>query len=89
MHLRLARSCAEPTTLCCWRAAEACGKLTTSESGTNLYDISVEAVVALGDLLALNPTLPTGSTVRPGTQLAKPCYASNPPKFFGRCPSQD
>lgn len=53
---------------------------------TNLYDISVEASVALGDLLELNPGLQAGTIIAPATQLAHPCYASDAPTYFGAHP---
>lgn len=55
----------------------------TSNVTSNLYDISVEASVALGDLLSLNPTIKTATPIDPGTQLVRPCYASDAPTYFG------
>lgn len=63
--------------------AEVCGKLVTSNVTSNLYDISVEASVALGDLLSLNPTIKTATPIDPGTQLVRPCYATDAPTYFG------
>ena len=65
------------------RAAAACGKLVTTSAEINVYDISVEAGVALRDLLSLNPAIVPDSSLAPGTQLARPCYTSGAPTYFG------
>ena len=48
-----------------------------------MYDISVEAGVALRDLLSLNPVIVPDTSLAPGTQLARPCYVSGAPTYFG------
>ena len=70
-----------PVPLCC--AAAACGKLVTTSAEINVYDISVEAGVALRDLLSLNPVIVPDTSLEPGTQLARPCYVSGAPTYFG------
>ena len=67
-------------------AAEVCGKLVTAKTEGNLYDLSVEASVALGDLLALNTGVQAGTVITVATQLARPCYYSDPPTYFGAFP---
>jgi len=63
--------------------ATACGGLTTTAESTNLYDISVEAEVALGDLLALNAGQNGGAPVPTGTTLVRPCYSNGGPEYLG------
>ena len=63
--------------------AKACGGLTTTAESTNLYDISVEAEVALGDLLALNAGEDSGAPVPTGTTLVRPCYPGGSPHYQG------
>lgn len=63
--------------------ATACGGLTTTAESTNLYDISVEAEVALGDLLALNAGQNGGAPVPTGTTLVRPCYSNSGPEYLG------
>ena len=48
-----------------------------------MYDISVEARLALRDLLSLNPAIVPDASLTPGTQLARPCYVSGAPTYFG------
>ena len=55
----------------------------TTANQINVYDISVEARVALRDLLALNPAIVPDMSLAPGTQLARPCYVSGAPTYFG------
>ncbi len=67
--------------------ATACGGLTTTAASTNLYDISVEAKVALGDLLALNSGQNGGAPVPTGTTLVQACYANgHKPRYLGAPP---
>ncbi len=63
--------------------AKACGGLTTTAASTNLYDVSVEAKVALGDLLALNAGEDSGVPVPTGTTLVRPCYPGGSPHYQG------
>lgn len=64
--------------------AQACGSLTTSSNATNLFDISVEAQVALADLLQFNPSANVNAPVAPGTSLTRPCYPNNSaPSYLG------
>ena len=55
----------------------------TTANQINVYDISVEARVALRDLLVLNPAIVPDTSLAPGTQLARPCYLSGAPTYFG------
>jgi len=55
----------------------------TTSAEINVYDISVEAGVALRDLLSLNPVIVPDTSLAPGTQLARPCYVSGAPTYFG------
>ena len=67
----------------CGGDAAACGKLVTTSAETNVYDLSVEAGVALRDLLSLNPSIVPDASLTPGTQLARPCYVSGAPTYLG------
>ncbi len=81
VRLAVDADCCSSPLVCC--AAAACGKLVTTSAEINVYDISVEAGVALRDLLSLNPVIVPDTSLSPGTQLARPCYVSGAPTYFG------